>query len=93
MSAISEVKGYTRQIETSLHVLEAVSDDTVVSEAKKIEDAVSELSKINTPLFEAYTKNLKAFDQGLVGKYGLQVARLIEFVMILAIAAKMYFLG
>lgn len=89
----SKQKTLTEQIKASLSVLRAVEDPTVVNEAQKIEKAIVELNKTTAPLLESYAKNLKAFDEGLVSKYGLQAARVIEFGMLVALAVKAFVLG
>lgn len=80
-------------LETSLKVLKTVGDPTVVNEAEKIESVIKQMQKVEVPLLETYAKNLKAFDQSIVSKYGVPTARVIEFVMVLAIAAKFYLFG
>ena len=97
MADIAEVKvdraKATAAIETSLKILKDVGDKTVVNEAERIEAAVKEIRAVEVPLFETYLENLKDFDRSTVEKYGLTVARIIEFVMTLAIAAKLFILG
>lgn len=83
-------KSNLKTIQDSLVVLKAFGDQTVVNETEKIEGAVKNLIAVNKPLIEDYAKEIKAFDQGIVGKYGLQVARVIEFGMIACIAAKLF---
>ncbi len=82
-----------KSIEASLKVLETIGDPTVVNEAKKIEENVGKMVQINRPMVEAYAEDLKAFDQGLVAKYGMKVARVIEGVILVALAAKTFYLG
>ena len=41
----------------------------------------------------AYVEQLKAFDASLLAKYGVPTARLIEFILVLLVAAKMYLIG
>lgn len=79
-----------KSIETSLAVLETVGDPTVVNEAKKIRENFQKMSEINKPMVQAYYEDLKNFDKGLVSKYGLQVARVIEAIMIVALFARAY---
>lgn len=82
-----------KQVRDSLAVLKAVGDPTVVNEAEKLEKAVNNLVAINEPLIANYAKELKAFDESVVSKYGLPTARVIEFVMVALVALKMYCLG
>lgn len=79
-----------KSIEASLAVLDTIGDPTVVNESKKIRENVQKMVDINKPLVEEYYNNLKSFDQGLVQKYGLQAARIIEAVLVVAIFARMY---
>lgn len=83
----------TKGVEASIAVLKTVGDPTVVNEAAKIEAAVKQMAELNAPIVQQYADNLKALDQGLVTKYGLKAARVMEFVCVIAVAAKMYFLG
>ncbi len=83
-------KSNLKTIQDSLIVLKAFGDQTVINETEKIEDAIKNLIAVNKPLIEDYAKEIKTFDQGVVGKYGLQVARVIEFGMIACITAKLF---
>ena len=82
-----------KSIEASLKVLETVGDVTIVNEAKKIEANVNKMVQINRPMVEAYAAELKAFDQSLVAKYGMKAARVIEGVILVALAIKSFYLG
>ena len=82
-----------KSIEASLRVLETVGDPTVVYEAKKIEENINKMVGINRPMVEAYAEELKAFDQSLVTKYGMRAARVIEGVILVALAVKTFYLG
>ena len=93
MSSNVSNESLAKVVETSVAVLKTVGDPTVVNEAAKIEAAVKQMTELNAPIVQQYADNLKAFDQGLVSKYGTKVARVIEFACVLAVAAKMYFLG
>ncbi len=86
-------KSNLKQVQDSLAVLKAVADPTVVNEAEKLEEAVTKLVAVNEPLVTTYAKELKAFDESVVSKYGLPAARVIEFVMVALVAAKMFYLG
>ena len=86
-------KSNLKQVQDSLAVLKAVADPTVVNEAEKLEEAVTNLVAVNEPLVTTYAKELKAFDESVVSKYGLPAARVIEFVMVALVAAKMFYLG
>lgn len=80
-------------IESSLAALKAVKDPAVQAEAEKLEKNVKEIIALNKPIIVDYAEQIKKFDQSVVSKYGLQVARVIEFGMIALVAAKIYFLG
>lgn len=83
----------TTQIKKSLEIIKAVTtDETVINEAQKIEAAVNQLVAVNQPLVTAYAENLKAFNEGLISKYGKKTAAVIEFVMVAAVAIKMFLL-
>jgi hypothetical protein len=87
------VKVNTTQIKKSLEIIKAASaDETVINEAQKIEAAVNQLVAVNQPLVTAYAENLKAFNESLVSRYGKKTASVIEFVMLAAVAAKMFLL-
>lgn len=80
----------------SLKVLETAGDPIVVNEAKKIENAVDKLLAVKDkkqPAIVEHIENAKAFDQTLVGKYGLVAARVIEFGLVALIAIKYLYLG
>lgn len=83
-------KNLADQIKSSLSVLRAVGDPTVINEAQKIESAISEINKTTVPMLETYAKNLKSFDEGLVSKYGFKAARVIEFGLVIALAIKAF---
>lgn len=80
-------------IESSLTALKAVNDPAVQAEAEKLEKNVKEIISINKPMVVSYAEQMKAFDAGIVAKYGVPVARFIEFGLVVAVAAKIYFLG
>lgn len=87
----------------SLKVLENTSDPVVVEEAKKIEAVISQLSTIAkqavTDAESAKTTatgwwdNLITFDQTLIKKYGVFIARLIEIGTLAAVTVKVFYLG
>lgn len=85
-----------KNLEASLKVLETAGDPIVVQEAKKIEGVVDELIALSNKQKNGvveHIENAKAFDQGLVAKYGLVTARIIEFVVVALIAVKYLYLG
>jgi len=85
-----------KTLEVSLKVLETAGDPVVVAEAKKIEGAIDELMVIENqkqPAVIEHIENAKAFDQTLVGKYGLVTARVIEFGLVAIMAVKYLYLG
>ena len=81
-----------KAIESSLAVLEAVKDDSVVDEVAKLRKNLKSMMEINRPMAEAYASELKAFDQGLIAKYGMKVARIIEGGILVALAVKAFYL-
>ena len=88
-----EKKSYLKIIQDGITALKAVGDPTVVDQAQKIDAAVKNLVAVNEPLVTTYAKKLKAFDESIVSKYGLQAARIVEFVMIALIVLKLYYIG
>lgn len=80
-------------VRSSLAALKAVQDPAVQAEAKKLEKNINAIIATNKPMVVAYVEQLKAFDASLLAKYGVPTARLIEFVLVLLVAAKMYLLG
>lgn len=87
-----EKKSYLKIIQDGITALKAVGDPTVVDQAQKIDAAVKNLVAVNEPLVTTYAKKLKAFDENIVSKYGLQAARIVEFVMIVLIVLKLYYI-
>lgn len=90
---VTEKKTDLEVVQSSLKVLQAVNDQTVVAEADKMERAINNLVATNKPMVEAYAEELKAFDQSIVSKYGLPAARVIEFILVALMALKMYYAG
>ena len=88
-----EKKSDLKVIQDGITALKAVGDPTVIDQAEKIDAAVKNIVAVNEPLVTTYAKELKAFDEGLVSKYGLQAARIVEFVMIVLIGLKLYYIG
>lgn len=86
-----------KTLEKSLKVLETAGDPIVVDEAKKIEGVLDQIvalnNKENKDKVEDHLNSMKAFDQGLVAKYGLVTARIIEFVVVALIGIKYLYLG
>ena len=80
-------------IEASLAFLKAVRDPRVRAEAESIEKNVKAIMSLNKPIIGSYADQLKKFDQGVVAKYGVPMARLIEFGLVASVAAKIYFAG
>ena len=80
-------------VQSSLAALKAVHDPAVQAEAKKLEKNINAIIATNKPMVVAYVEQLKAFDASLLAKYGVPTARLIEFVLVLLVAAKMYLLS
>ena len=80
-------------IQASLTALKAIKDPVVQAEAEKLEKNVKSIIDTTKPVVVAYAEQLKAFDQGLLAKYGVAAARLIEFSMIALVAAKLFLLG
>ena len=80
-------------VQSSLAVLKAVHDPAVQGEAKKLEKNINAIIATNKPMVVAYVEQLKAFDANLLAKYGVPTARLIEFILVLLVAAKMYLIG
>lgn len=80
-------------IEMSLKALKAVADPAQVKEVEKLEAGIKEMVAMNAPIVEGYAGNLKAFHQGMIAKYGPTTGRVIVGVAVLAMAAKMFFLG
>ena len=80
-------------VQSSLVALKAVHDPAVQAEAKKLEKNINAIIATNKPMVVAYVEQLKAFDASLLAKYGVPTARLIEFVLVLLVAAKVYLLG
>lgn len=87
----------------SLKVLENTTDPIVVEEAKKIEAVVSQLSEIAKQAVTdaesaketatSWKDNLINFDQTLIKKYGVFIARLIEIGTLAAVTVKVFYLG
>lgn len=48
---------------------------------------------LNKPIIVGYAEQLKKFDQNVVAKYGVPMARLIEFGLVAFVAVKIYFAG
>lgn len=85
-----------KTVEISLKVLETAGDPVVVNEAKKIEGIVDQLLALKEekkPAVLEHIESAKAFDQGLVAKYGLVTARVIEFAIVALIGVKYLYLG
>ena len=80
-------------VQSSLAALKAVHDPAVQGEAKKLEKNINAIIATNKPMVVAYEEQLKAFDANLLAKYGVPTARLIEFILVLLVAAKMYLIG
>ena len=80
-------------IKTSLAFLKAVRDPRVRAEAESIEKNFKEIMSLNKPIIVGYAEQLKKFDQNVVAKYGVQMARLIEFGLVAFVAVKIYFAG
>ena len=80
-------------VQSSLAVLKAVHDPAVQGEAKKLEKNINAIIATYKPMVVAYVEQLKAFDANLLAKYGVPTARLIEFILVLLVAAKMYLIG
>ena len=80
-------------VQSSLAALKAVHDPAVQGEAKKLEKNINTIIATNKPMVVAYVEQLKAFDANLLAKYGVPTARLIEFILVLLVAAKMYLIG
>ena len=80
-------------VQSSLRALKAVQDPAVQAEAAKLEKNIKAIIDTNKPMVVAYAEQIKAFDAGLLAKYGVPMARLIEFGMVALVAAKMYLLG
>jgi len=80
-------------VQSSLAALKAVHDLAVQGEAKKLEKNINAIIATNKPMVVAYVEQLKAFDANLLAKYGVPTARLIEFILVLLVAAKMYLIG
>ena len=80
-------------VEMSLKALKAIAEPAQVAEVEKLEAGVKELVAMNAPIVEGYANTLKAFDQGMVAKYGPTTGRILVGVAVLAMAAKMFFLG
>ena len=83
-----------RTIMASLAVIESSSDPIIVDEAGRIKQAVKELSALKeTPEAQECMDTVRELDSSLVSKYGVPVARAIEFLLVAAVAAKLYFFG
>lgn len=80
-------------IQSSLSALKAVQDPAVQAEAEKLEKNVREIISINKPMVVNYAEQLKNFDAGIVAKYGVPTARVIEFALVAFVAAKMWLVG
>ena len=80
-------------IQSSLAALKAVQDPAVQAEAEKLEKNVREIISINKPMVVNYAEQLKNFDAGIVAKYGVPTARVVEFVMVALVAAKIWLVG
>ena len=80
-------------VNSSLAALKAVNDPAVQEEAKKLEKNIKAIIDINKPMVVNYAEQLKAFDAGLITKYGVPLARLVEFGMVAMVAAKLFLVG
>ena len=80
-------------VQSSLTDLKAVQDPAVQAEAAKLEKNIKAIIDTNKPMVVAYAEQIKAFDASLLAKYSAPTARLIEFILVLLVAAKMYLLG
>ena len=80
-------------VQSSLTALKAVQDPAVQAEAAKLEKNIKAIIATNKTMVVAYAEQLKAFDANLLAKYGVPTARLIEFGLVLLVAAKIYLVG
>lgn len=80
-------------IKASLAFLKAVRDPRVRAEAESIEKNFKAIMSLNKPIIVSYAEQLKKFDQSVVAKYGVPMARLIESGLVAFVAVKIYFAG
>lgn len=80
-----------QKIEDAIATLKTINDPAVIEQANQIADGLAALRV--APQITEFVGEIHTFDKGLVEKYGIPVARVIEFATLMYVAAKMHFLG
>lgn len=83
-----------KAIMASLTIIESSSDPLIIDEAEKIRKAIKSISAIKeTPEAQELANTVRDLDSSFISKYGYNIARVLEFLLIVAVAAKIYFIG
>lgn len=86
MAAEKEIKS----IKASLAALEAIGDDAVKEEAKKIREAVHEMVEKDKKAALAYVEKLKPLEQGILKKYLVPGFDILKNVVIIVVIIKLF---